>query len=114
LSLGIRTEGAALIVSVAGAADLLNGQKLSAAMDAACAKRPALLVVDFQATRFIDSSGITALVLAARKCERYGGVVRLVVTLDSQVHRVLVTTGMALRFGTFEGVEAAVAHGKDS
>lgn len=72
----VRGEPVALVV-VTGDVDLSSAADLRAACDAALADRPAVLVVDFTGVPFIDSTGLGALIAAARKADAHDGEVRI-------------------------------------
>jgi anti-anti-sigma factor len=96
-----------VIISVAGAIDLLTADQLSDALSIEV-PRHALVVVDLTAVEFLSSSGLAALALAHRAAVEAGHVLRLVagnrVTL-----RPIQITGLADEIAVFATVPDAVA-----
>jgi anti-anti-sigma factor len=89
-SIRISDSGDARVVAPQGELDLLTGDQLGAALGAADGART---VIDFREVTFIDSSGISVLLQAAREAEIVGG--RLAcIEGPPEVHRVLQITGI--------------------
>jgi anti-anti-sigma factor len=66
----------ALVVAT-GDIDLSSASALRAACDEALADQPAVLIIDLSGVPFIDSTGLGALIAAARKADVHGGEVRI-------------------------------------
>ena len=65
------------MIRVVGDAGVSNAERLDAEFARACARRPALAVIDLAGVTFISSMGMGALVTFHRSVTRHGGVVRL-------------------------------------
>src|SRR5689334_17023175 len=61
---GTHQAGRAVVLTVAGEVDMLTAPRLTQAIQAALAAKPAALVVDLSKVEFLASAGITALVSA--------------------------------------------------
>ena len=64
---GVDRRDGALVVSLAGELDLYNAEEVRAALLEACAGEPAVLVVDLEEVRFIDSTALGVLIEARSK-----------------------------------------------
>lgn len=70
---GVDRRNGAVVVSLAGELDLYNAEEVRSALLEACADEPALLVVDLEQVRFIDSTALGVLIEArSRLAERSG------------------------------------------
>ncbi len=78
LTLEIRQEGGATIVSARGEVTVFSSPALRETLRKITDGRPARLVLDLAETRYIDSSGVATLVEALQTIQRYKG--RLVLT----------------------------------
>ncbi|MGK3206054.1 STAS domain-containing protein [Amycolatopsis sp. MEPSY49] len=108
LSLREETSSGALVLAVAGEVDLLTTDRLTDAVTAALARRPAVLVIDLTAVTFLDSSGLSVLAQA----HATGGqdtAVRVVTIQDSLAHRAVTLTGMDQLLPVFTSSAAAFA-----
>jgi len=65
-------------LEIRGELDLSTAAGLEAELDAASAEAEGAVIVDFSACAFIDSSGVRALIGAARGLEESGAVLRIV------------------------------------
>ncbi|MFF5219301.1 STAS domain-containing protein [Micromonospora sp. NPDC000442] len=86
------TEADRIVVSVAGECDLRHRDELSALLHTAV-QATSLVVVDLAAVRFLDSSGLHALVTARQAARQRAGNV-YVVNATGTVARVLEMTGL--------------------
>ena len=77
LSIETRKEGAAMVVSPRGDVTAFSSPALRGVLRQAAQDRPARLVVDLSATRYIDSSGVATLVEALQNVRRYKGMLVL-------------------------------------
>jgi anti-sigma B factor antagonist len=73
----VRWSGATAVVELPAEVDLTVADAAREAMLAALNQGAALLVADMTATTFCDSSGITAIVRAARRASAGGALVRV-------------------------------------
>ncbi len=68
------------LVVVAGEIDIATAPTLRQRLDAVIGRSPANLVVDLLGVSFIDSTGLGALIGAAKQVQAYRGAMRVVVT----------------------------------
>jgi anti-sigma B factor antagonist len=103
-----RTDrGGVPVVAVAGEVDVAGGPVLDETLDALAMDAPALVVVDLSEVTFIDSSGLSVLVLGQRRLAEGGGELRLVVT-NHQVQKVLAITALDAAFTVADSVDAVL------
>ncbi|HJQ75619.1 MAG TPA: STAS domain-containing protein [Gaiellaceae bacterium] len=70
---GIDRRDGAVVVSLAGELDLYNAEEVRGALLDACSSEPAVLVVDLEEVRFIDSTALGVLIEArSRMADRSG------------------------------------------
>jgi anti-sigma B factor antagonist len=70
---GVDRRDGGIVLSLAGELDLYNAEEVRSALLDACAAEPAVLVVDLEEVRFIDSTALGVLIEArARMAERGG------------------------------------------
>ena len=81
LSIRANREGGTLTVSLAGELGTNAAQRFRSAIEEAEKSDAAAIVLDLTEVRFVDSSGLVALLMAARRSERQGG--RLLVRAGS-------------------------------
>ena len=84
--------GPRTVVRLVGEADVTT-RVLVDALEAECAKRPRLLLIDASALTFIDSAAIHEVVLAHRRLRANGGQLALI-SPSSPVARVLELSGL--------------------
>ena len=68
-----RPADGSCVVSMSGELDLDSAAEFGALLDVMTAPAPVHVVVELSGVRFIDSSGLNALVVGARETERRGG-----------------------------------------
>ena len=73
LSIRSRREGVTLTVSLVGELDARAAVRFQSAIDEAEQSDAAAIVLDLSEVRFVDSSGLVALLMAARRSDRRGG-----------------------------------------
>jgi anti-sigma B factor antagonist len=61
---GVERRDGAVVLSLAGELDLYNAEEVRSALLGACADAPAMLVVDLDEVRFIDSTALGVLIEA--------------------------------------------------
>jgi anti-sigma B factor antagonist len=99
-------DGAA-VVTVPAEVDWRNADQLREAITSVVADQP-VIVADMTDNRFCDSSGIAALVMAAKRVEARDGELRL--ALDGgAVRRIFKLTGVDQRFRIFGTVTDALS-----
>ncbi len=98
--------GEAAVVRVAGRLTMTAAGELKAAVDQEVAAGHTLVVVDLEATTFLDSSGLGALVGGLRTARTAGGDLRIA-RAGAQVRTVLELTTMDRVLRPYETVEDA-------
>ena len=69
----VRQRGSATVVALAGEVDLHHTPEVHKTLVAACQAQPPKLVINLEAVRYLDSSGIGTLVEVFRRVNAYGG-----------------------------------------
>ena len=87
--------------------DITNAAGLQAALLEAVSPRSAMVVVDMSRTRFCDSAGLNALVIADRRARADGGEVRLA-AVGEAVARVVALTGVDRVVAVYASLEDAL------
>ena len=64
---GVDRRDDAIVVSLAGELDLYNAEEMRGALLEACEAEPAVLVVDLEEVRFIDSTALGVLIEARKR-----------------------------------------------
>lgn len=106
LSLTVSTAHGLPVVSVQGEVDISTVGVLDDAVGAQLDGGASSLVVDFLGVTFLDSTGLSALVRAHRRCEERGG--RLAVVMDDErLLGLLTVTGLDRLLRTFPTVDEA-------
>jgi anti-sigma B factor antagonist len=72
-AVGVATSGDETVVSVRGELDMATAPQLRDSLAEVLADLPTRLVVDARQLTFIDSTGLSALLLAQRRCRAQGG-----------------------------------------
>jgi anti-sigma B factor antagonist len=101
-------SGRTAVVRLPTEIDLTRSDAVREALLAALNQGALSLIVDMTATTFCDSSGITALVRAARRATATGATIRLAVTAPP-VLRVLSLVGVDRLIDIYPSVDAALA-----
>jgi anti-anti-sigma factor len=91
---------------LAGELDMATARRLEAAVAAALARKEVELVVDLGEVRFMDSTGLRALLRARRDCERRDRGFFLVPAANGAQHRLFEVSGLIGHL-TFREPEAA-------
>ena len=112
LTASVRTPESAgepfTLVELSGEADVTNSDQLRDLLDAEVAKEPGHLIIDLSGLRFMDSSGLHALLRANRGLDRQGGVLSLVAPQEA-VARMLRLTAADRLIPVYATVEEATA-----
>lgn len=112
LSIDVAVDEETLTIALNGEADLESAPRIEAAVRDALTvvPAPALIAIDLRELRFIDSSGLQALIAAHELCRADGRELRIV-RGPANVQRVFELTGMqkALPFADAAEVNAAEA-----
>ncbi len=69
----VRQNESATVVALAGEVDLHHTPEVHKALVAACQEQPRKIVINLEAVRYLDSSGIGTLVEVFRRVNGYGG-----------------------------------------
>jgi anti-anti-sigma factor len=67
-----RVDGDERVLILSGELEIASANSLQAAIHRACAARPSSLTIDLSKLMFIDSTGLAAVILASKLCERDG------------------------------------------
>jgi anti-sigma B factor antagonist len=70
---GVDRRDGAVVLSLAGELDLYNADEVRAALLEACADEPAMLVIDLEQVRFIDSTALGVLIEGRSRLADRGG-----------------------------------------
>jgi anti-anti-sigma factor len=103
------TQGAAVVLDVAGDVDIVTAPQVQAAVEHALAGRPPVLVLDLTGVTFLSSAGLSVLV-AARSTAGADTRVR-VVAASGVVRRPLELTGLDVVFALYGSRADALADG---
>ena len=88
LTASVTVEGSYILVELAGEADVTGIQALNALLEAETSKRPALLIIEMSALRYMDSAALHTILRAHLVLAKAGGRLALVSPRDA-VARVL-------------------------
>lgn len=111
LTVNLERSDSAIVVHVAGEADLLTAPRLEEAINTALAERPDALVVDLSEVGFLASAGLALLVAAYRQAGEH---IRVRLVADGQlVMRPLEVSGIAAELEIFSTVREALAASRD-
>jgi anti-sigma B factor antagonist len=86
------------ILFVYGEVDVVTSTRVHETLSALIAEGATTVVVDLANVTFIDSTGLTALVVAHRHLDESGGTLRLV-SVPERIASVFAITGLDERFG---------------
>ena len=96
------------VLLLEGDIDLNVAPAVTASLSAVISKNPERLVIDLSRTTFIDSAGVTALILAMQEVEAYGGKFFLA-SLQETLRSIFETSRLERIFRIFPDVDAALA-----
>ena len=96
LQVSFRRTPPAIVAELVGELDMATAPALETTLMEACSDGPGLLVLDLRRLRFIDSSGLRAVIAADREARRSGHHLALIRGPD-QVHQVFEITGVSRR-----------------
>jgi anti-sigma B factor antagonist len=102
--------GGVLVVAAPEEVDIANADGLAAALVAAAGGGHRRFVADMTRTRFCDSSGISALVVAQRRARQEDS--QLVLAVSPVVLRLLALTGLDGVIPHFPTLEKALRHAR--
>jgi stage II sporulation protein AA (anti-sigma F factor antagonist) len=101
------------VVSLAGEMDIASAPELSRRLDVLDAAGPGHVIVDLSKLTFIDSSGINALVVAAKAIQAEGGLMTLV-SPTPHTQRVFEIVHLSEVVAIEESLAAAVARAESN
>jgi anti-sigma B factor antagonist len=105
VDLSIRETGGHAVVALRGELDIADAAQAAAVL-AAVGARGSRVIVDLAGLRFIDASGLAALVRGRKRARRAGGEL-LLAAPRHQVLRVLTVTGLTSVFAVHASVQEA-------
>ena len=94
LSVAGSDEDGVHVIALAGELDIYSVDALEAAVGSASADVPARVCLDLTGLRFIDSTGLAAIIRAHQAILEGGGAFVIVTGAVGSVHRTLETTGL--------------------
>jgi anti-sigma B factor antagonist/stage II sporulation protein AA (anti-sigma F factor antagonist) len=97
-----------IVARLSGEVDLSNARPVGDELAAAVPNRALGLVLDLSATSYLDSSGVSLVFDLADRLRRRQQKLRLVVTADAPLRRVLRIVDPGAALPTVESVDAAV------
>jgi anti-sigma B factor antagonist len=100
-------RGDAYVIVLSGEIDIATAPELQAALLARDGTH-SLVIVDLTDVSFIDSTGLSALIVGVKHLRKHGGELRLA-GLQPQSQRVFEVTGLTEVFSLHEDVEGAIS-----
>jgi anti-sigma B factor antagonist len=97
------------VLIVRGEVDVTTTPRVRAQLIALLSEGEPQLVVDLEGVRFLDSSGLGALVAGLKLARSRSGELRIVCEHQRSVRKVLEVTGLERVLDRYDSVEAAVA-----
>jgi anti-anti-sigma factor len=108
LQIDVRREGGRAILKLEGELDMASAELLAQLADGEELRSEAMLVLDLQQLRFIDSTGLRAILTTLEHCRERGQ--EFAITPGSQqVQRLLSVTGVAEHLPTVASADGIVA-----
>ena len=101
-------QGTPVIVTLPAEIDMTNDRGVSRQLGCALATRAMIVIADMTGTRFCDSTGLRALVLAHKQAAAHHTELRLVIT-SANVLRVLAITKLDTVLRIYPSLDAAQA-----
>ena len=93
LTVHVKEDGDAIVIRACGELDLDSAQTLEEELRRAMSSEASAVVLDLGSLRFIDSTGLRALLVAAKLSQRNGRRLRML-RAPSALHRLLDITGL--------------------
>jgi anti-sigma B factor antagonist len=103
---GVRRNGSAVVVSLAGELDLYNAHSVRDALLECCAEDPERLVVDLSGVKFIDSTALGVLIEARTRLQNRRAFLLAAPGLETR--RALEISGLDRHFAVHESVDDAL------
>jgi anti-sigma B factor antagonist len=108
LRIDVRREGGRAILTLDGELDMASAELLQELADGEHLRDEAMLVLDLQQLRFIDSTGLRSILTALEHCRERGQ--EFAITPGSpQVQRLLSVTGVAEHLPTIASADGVLA-----
>lgn len=107
----VESLGRLTLIHVIGELDISNYMEFGEAIDAAASRSSDPVIVGFVECTYVDTSGLTALVMGHRK---HGRRLHVVVPRDSRVRRVFETTGLHRALLMHDDFRTAIANASTS
>jgi anti-sigma B factor antagonist len=108
----VRDEDHAAVVAVSGELDLASSPALEEELDRVVASQTPLVVIDLRGLEFMDSTGLSVLIMAHQRAEESGQRFALV-RGSQQVQRLLSLTGVAERLTLVDTPEQLLRGSED-
>ncbi len=105
----VQQIGNARVVKLMERVDSITSREVEAGLQALMAANPQQVVCDCSATKYISSSGLRVVLLAAKNVKRAGGQFALVCAKNDYVYEVFELTGLTHIVPVFETVDEALA-----
>src|SRR5437588_6918407 len=109
LELEVAEQAGRQVLIVRGEVDVTTTPRVRARLVAMLSDGDPQLVVDLEGVRFLDSSGLGAIVAALKLARSRGGELRLVCEHQRSVRKVLQVTGLDRVLERFDSIDDAVA-----
>jgi len=109
LELEVAEQAGWQVLTVHGEVDVTTTPRVRARLIAMLSDGRPHLIVDLEGVRFLDSSGLGALVAALKLARSRGGELRLVCENQRSVRKVLQVTGLDRVLDRFDSVDDAIA-----
>ena len=109
LELEVAEQAGWQVLVVHGEVDVTTTPRVRARLVAMLSDGRPQVIVDLEGVRFLDSSGLGALVAALKLARSRGGELRLVCEHQRSVRKVLEVTGLERVLERYDSVEDAVA-----
>jgi anti-sigma B factor antagonist len=109
LELEVESRGGWQVLIVRGEVDVTTTPRVRAQLIALLSDGTPHLIVDLEGVRFMDSSGLGALVAGLKLARSRSGELRIVCDRQRSVRKVLEVTGLERVLERFDSVDAATA-----
>jgi anti-sigma B factor antagonist len=107
--IAVERRGAAVVARLSGEVDMTNASYVSEELTRSVPNDALALVVDLSETRYLDSAAIELLFELARRLGRRRQALRLVLSPESPLRRVLLLTEIHTAAPLHDSLESAVA-----
>ena len=104
-------QSSPVIITLPPEIDLTNADEVLEMITAACAPGVSVIIADLTGTTFCDSGGLQRLLQASRKAAAAGAELRLAISPDGAVSRIIELTGISQYLPVYFSAELAAASG---